>query len=285
MLCLIIQCSILVLIQTMSKPLKKNSLKRKHVAIHYYIDESGSPEFYGKRKKLLIDKPGYSPFLIIGLVSILNRKRFVSEINNFKKQLLEDEDLKHIYTLHQPDWYLHAKGDHNEVRERFFNFLANMPFRGYFIIGRKNLHLFEKLHHGKEQEFYFDLVRHLLSGRFKEYSEYKIYLSSRSGNNLKSFSDSIKQSIEHYNRITKRDDIEPQYTYSIIPNKSMPELSVVDYQLWALQRYIFSDDKSYFKKLENKYCFIYDIYGPERERKKRFYNAGNPFEIEKMGHL
>jgi len=45
----------------------KNTIKKKNnrtdLTIHYYIDESGSPEFYGKRNKLLVGKKGYSPVL------------------------------------------------------------------------------------------------------------------------------------------------------------------------------------------------------------------------------
>ena len=34
-------------------------LRNASRTIHYYIDESGSPEFYGKKKKLLVGAEGY----------------------------------------------------------------------------------------------------------------------------------------------------------------------------------------------------------------------------------
>jgi len=101
---------------------KKRERLKKKIRIYYYMDESGTPEFYGKRNKLLLSKIDSSPLLIIGLVSILNRKEIYREIEDFKKNILLDENLKDIYSLHQPGWFLHAKNDHPKVRELFFNF-------------------------------------------------------------------------------------------------------------------------------------------------------------------
>ena len=264
----------------MSQP-KNIRPERSKIAIHYYIDESGNPEFYGKGKRLLIGNEGYSPLLIIGLVTIINRKHLVSEIGNFRKKLLADKKLTHIHSLHQPGWYLHAKADHTEVRELFFDFLSKKSFRGYFIIGRKNLEIFEKRHKSNEKNFYFDLIKNLLKDRFLEFSEYKIYLSKRSGNGIKSFSEAIEASIEKYNKSTKKEDIKPLYTCNIVPSKTTPELSVVDYQLWALQRYIVKGEKEYFDKLKDKYCFIYDIYGKKKKGQNRFFTYNNPFNLDK----
>lgn len=255
--------------------------KRKKATIHYYIDESGSPEFFGKRKKILINKDGYSPLLIIGLISIINRKHLCSEIENFKNGLLNDKSLQHIYSLHQPGWYLHAKDDHPEVRKRFFEFLSKKSFRGYFIIGRKKLKVFLDRHNGSEKEFYFDLVQNLLKDRFTDFSEYKIYLSRRSGSSINTFSDAIDASIEKYNKSTKKEDIEPIYSCNIVASKVTPELSVVDYLLWALQRYISTGDKTYFEMLQNKFCFIYDIYAKKKIGQTRYYNHETPFDLDR----
>jgi hypothetical protein len=264
----------------MSQPKNKNT-KSKLRTIHYYIDESGNPEFYGRRKKLLIEKKGYSPLLIIGLVTIVNRKHFVSEIEAFRSDLLSNKKFKTIFSLHQPGWYLHAKNDHPEVRDLFFDFLAKKSFRGYFIIGRKNLNIFLEKHKSDEKIFYFDLIKSLLKDRFLEFNEYKIFLSRRSGNSLDSFSEAIEDSIEKYNKHTKKEDIKPHYSCNIVPSKTTPELSVVDYQLWALQRYIVLGEKQYFDKLFNKYCFIYDIYSNKKQAQNRFFTHENPFDLSK----
>ena len=261
--------------------LKNNKYERKKTVIQYYIDESGNPEFYGKRKKLLIGKEGFSPILIIGLVTIINKKHFISEIENFKTNLLKNNRFNIIHSLHQSGWYLHAKDDHPDVRDMFFEFLSKKSFRGYFIIGRKNLEIFEKKYKGDEKVFYFDLIKNLLKDRFLDFSEYKIYLSRRSGNGIKPFSEAIEESIAKYNKSTKKEDIKPVYSCNIVPSKFTPELSVVDYQLWALQRYIIKGEKKYFDILKEKYCFIYDIYGKEKKGQSRYFNHENQFDLNK----
>lgn len=93
----------------------------------------------------------------------------------------------------------------------------------------------------------------------------------------------MKQSIEKYNKSTKKENIKPIYSCNIVPSKTTPEMSVVDYQLWALQRYIVKGEKVYFDKLKNEYCFIYDIYGEKKKGQSRFYNHENPFDLDRAG--
>ncbi|WP_028525649.1 hypothetical protein [Runella limosa] len=40
---------------------------------YFFIDECGDPEFYGKRKKLLVGTEGFQPLLILGMVETPNR--------------------------------------------------------------------------------------------------------------------------------------------------------------------------------------------------------------------
>ena len=264
----------------------KNTNKKKNnrhdLTIHYYIDESGSPDFYGKRNKLLVGKQGYSPVLIIGLVTIVNRDILYSRIERFKTNLKKKTKLSDIYSLHQPEWYLHAKDDHPEVRVRFFKFLTKQDFRGYFIIGRKDIGIFHKRHKSSEKNFYFDLVENLLKDRLKDFKEYNIYLSRRSGDSINAFTEAINHSIDRYNKSTKRKDIKPKYTCTIVPGKSSPELSIADYMLWALQRYILKKDKTYFDLLKDKYFYIYDLYD-KRTKMNKFYDHKNPFDLDKAG--
>jgi len=178
---------------------------------------------------------------------------------------------------------LHAKDDHPEVLDRFFNFLASLDFRGYFIIGRKSLRTFHRTHKAKESNFYFDLIQNLLRYRITGFKEFKIYLSRRSGNSIEAFKDAIESSIENYNKSTNKDDITPTYTCTIVPSKSTPESSIVDYMLWALQRYILKEEETYYNLLIDKYELIYDIYGKTRGENSRFYNYKNRFDLKKAG--
>lgn len=56
-------------------------------------------------------------------------------------------------------------------------------------------------------------------------------------------------------------------------------MSVVDYLLWALQRYILKGEKRYFLALEKHYDSILDMY--DSNGKGKMYNREEKFELSK----
>lgn len=255
----------------------------KDATIHFFLDESGSPEFYGKKNKLLVGAPGYSPFLIIGMVAIKDKKEIYHKIIDFQNELLIDPELKDIYSLHQPGWFLHAKDDHILVRDRFYHFLSELDFQCYIIIGRKILSIFHNRHNKSEKKFYYELIQYLLKDRFTDYTKYKIYLSKRSGNSQESINLAIERSIEKYNKFTNKEDIEPQYMCSIVSSSSSPIHSIIDYMLWALQRYIKQNEDTYFKLMQKIFAYIYDPYDRKNHKNNKHYTRRNPFDLSKAG--
>ncbi len=57
---------------------------------YLFIDECGDPEFYGKRKKLLVGEPGFQPLLILGLVETTDRRALRQAVLAFQQQILVD---------------------------------------------------------------------------------------------------------------------------------------------------------------------------------------------------
>ena len=66
---------------------------------------------------------------------------------------------------------------------------------------------------------------------------------------------------------------------TVVRSRDFPELSVVDYLLWALQRYIFQGEKRYFAAMAHHYEQILDIY--EDDGNGRLYTREDQFELEK----
>jgi hypothetical protein len=62
-------------------------------------------------------------------------------------------------------------------------------------------------------------------------------------------------------------------------SRDFPELSVADYLLWALQRYILQAGKRYFAAMQHHYDQILDIY--ENDGTGRLYTRKDQFELEK----
>lgn len=56
-------------------------------------------------------------------------------------------------------------------------------------------------------------------------------------------------------------------------------MSLVDYMMWALQRYIIKEEKRYFAALTRHYTSILDVY--ENEGTGKLYQEGDLFELKK----
>ena len=141
---------------------------------YLFIDESGDPVFYGKRKKLLVGIDG---------------------------------------------------------------------FKAHIVIAKKDLTIFNRKHNGNPTEFYFDVLHHLLNGKLVDDNcSYHLYLSQRGNNSLHRFQNAVDKTLE-----AKESDSKGKIKYGleIVPSKEMPELSIVDYLMWAVQRKLLTGESRF----------------------------------------
>lgn len=252
----------------------------KQIKKYFFIDECGDPEFYGKGKKLLVGQQGYQPLLIIGMIRTHKRNVLRKQVLAFQQEILADPMYNTIPSLNKKGgWFLHAKDDHPEVRVKFFEKLRRMSgFKAYMIVGRKDLNIFNKKHNNNASEFYFDMLHHLLKKRIYKGSEvYQIFLAHREKTTMPKFTAAIEKTIKK-----QEEEIELTYKYDIVKSKEFPEMSVVDYMIWALQRYINKGEGRFFEALKNKYSLIIDLYDFDNyDDRKNYYWKGNPFSLGK----
>lgn len=248
---------------------------------YFFIDECGDPEFYGKRKKLLVGQEGYQPLLIMGLITTKKRKYIRKRVLDFQNEILADPLYNSICSIKESKkWFLHAKDDHPEVRAKFFEMLRNLEgFRMYVVICRKELGIFNKRHNNNSSEFYFDVLHHLLKNRiFKESDIYNLYLASRNKTSMPKFEVAVQKAIN----AQKGFDNHYRYNCDIVKSKEYPELSIVDYMLWALQRYIIKGEERFYNAIKSKFNSIVDLYDFNNyDGRKNYYWRGDPFSLEK----
>lgn len=249
---------------------------------YLFIDESGDPAFYASGNKCIVNTDGFKPLLLIGMVKLVDKKAIRNAIIQLMDELKLDPLYNSLPCINNPKgWYLHASYDNNEIQVKFADFLRKLKgFEFCCIIGRKRLDVFHKKHNRNETEFYFDLVTHLIKGRLdKEETFYQILLSARNKNTQHKLKEAIENALRSDN--AKREaPLQIQYNCEIVQSKETPELSIVDYLLWALQRYILRGDKRFYKALESKYNLIIDLYNADGEISS-YYDAYNRFDIEK----
>lgn len=183
---------------------------------------------------------------------------------------------KSIPSLSEPNWFLHAKNDHPEVRAEFFKFLRNRhDITFHAVIARKDLTIFRKKHNNNASEFYFDVIKHLLEPQLKSGSKYSIYLAQKPKSTNEKLIESIEKAIESSKKKQLFTD-KIIYTSTIEKSNFLPELSVVDYFLWALQRYIYKKEMRFWEAIEPLVGTVVDLYDGNI-----LYDAKNAFRLEK----
>jgi Protein of unknown function (DUF3800) len=244
---------------------------------YIFIDESGSPQFYAKRRRPLWIEPGFVPIICLGMVITDNRIKLRKKVSAFAEHVLNDPLLNSIYSVRQPEWYLHARSDHSDINLKMAEFLRQIDgFKFNAVIGRKIPEIFINKHNGNATEFYFDLMHKLLElEELSEDCKYHLYLSQRHSNTEQRFVEAFRKTVE----AKSREIAGLSFTCSIVRSRDFPELSVTDYLLWALQRYILKGERRYFTALEKHYEKILDVY--ENEGKGRLYDDLDNFDLSK----
>lgn len=253
---------------------------------YFFIDESGDAAFYAKGKKLLIGQEGFQPLLLLGLIVVDDKKAIRDFIVSFQNEIKNDPLYNTLKCVADPKgWYLHARNDQIDIRSKFTETLRKQDgYKSFVVIGRKRLSTFENKHNSNESEFYFDMVYHLLKDRLNDENYYyQIFLSSRTGSSTEKLKDAIDRAIFRDNE-RRKVTLNIRYNCVTVPSYTTPELSIVDYLLWALQRYILSDDNRYYLALQSKYNLIIDLYD-FNNFKKNYYNSKNRFEKSKAGEF
>ena len=232
---------------------------------YLFIDESGDPVFYGNRKKLLVGTEGFQPYLIIGMIETDNRKALRKAVVNFMDSIKADSLYNSIPSIAtDKGWFVHARGDHPEIRAKFFELLRNLEgYKAHIVIAKKNLNIFNRKHNNNPTEFYFDVLHHLLNGRLKDIGKhYKLYLSQRGNNSLHRFEEAVTKALAADNAETNGTI---QSNLEIVQSREMPELSIIDYLMWAVQRDLLKGESRYFEAMKSKYETVIHLYGKEEQ--------------------
>jgi len=230
---------------------------------YIFIDESGDPVFHGHRKRLLVDTDGFQPYLIIGMIETDNRRILHKAVVNFMNTIKTDSLYNTIPSVStDKGWYVHARGDHPEIRAKFFELIRKLEgYKAHIVIAKKDLSIFSERHNSNPIEFYFDVLHHLLNGKLQDTNcTYKLYLSQRGNNSLHQFEKAVAKAL-------KIDEPESSGTahcnLEIVPGKGMPELSIIDYLIWAVQRKLLTGESRYFDAVKNKFETITNLYGED----------------------
>lgn len=253
------------------------------MTIYFFVDESGDPTFFNRRKELIIGKNDCSPILILGFIRTGDPFTIRKEIAKLHKEIKEDEYLKSIPSIAKTNLHFHAKDDCPEVREKVFKLIRKLDFKAEFIVARKRLDVFTKRHKRNEDIFYNEIVSRLFEKKLHQKNNV-IYFSKR-GTKTKQhhFSQAIQTAALNFEQ-KHNTQIETQTKIYIQTPSDEPCLQIIDYMNWIIYRAYTKQEMRYFEFLKEKVSFVCDIYDFEKYP-KNFYNRKHIFDVKKISPL
>lgn len=258
--------------------------KYPNFGYHRFLDEAGDDTFYGKKRISIIGQNGVSNTFILGMVA------FKEPLVPIRKKIIElQKDIENsAYYKDVPSvkkrvnkkggYFFHAKDDLPEIRKEFYDYIRTIDCSFQAVVGQKIISLFEQQHHGKEANFYADLLSHLLKDKFTKYPRLVLNIAERSNStaihNLESGLETAKM---RYKKRNPKKATNTRVAFSVHKFIDEPLLAVPDYFCWAVQRVFERGETRFYQYMKDKIPLVLDLYDTKGYKgSKNYYTERNP---------
>jgi hypothetical protein len=260
--------------------------------VYYFVDEAGTPTLFGKRREMIVGNEGCSKYFVLGKAAVNDPVQVSQALETLRRELLADPYFKNVPSM-QPSQGktaigFHAKNDRPEVRYEVFKFLRRQAVSFYAVVRNKNQVVSEVLERNRddnrywynENELYDGLVAKLFDGRFYMADRFEVSFAKR-GN--KSRTEALNAAIDNAKRtFESRFGFAAGATVQIAPStpKETVCLQVVDYYLWALQRFYEQGENQYLEVIWPQTKLVHDL---DDRRENSFgvcYSPARPLTLE-----
>lgn len=247
----------------------------------FFVDESGDPNFLGKRKKDLISSGSASLWFIVGYLELKEQKSLTRRFTEIRKEISKDEYINQIPSVRHSLRCFHANKDCREVQERVFKALKEEDFRFHCVVIQKRIDQFLSKFHGKKGALYSYLVERLLEKRLHLYPDIDIYFAKLDSvineDNMRGALEKAKERMLKKYPATEHGNIR---IFMQQPHQ-IAGLQAVDYCLWAIHRVYNFQDFRYYRFLQDKISLVHDLsYG--KEYYGTYFNKSNPLSKERF---
>jgi len=255
---------------------------------HRFLDEAGDTTFFGKGKIPIVGKvQGVSLCFIIGMVKFKEPLNIVRQkVIDLQKEIESDEYLKGIPSIEKKKmkkgFYFHATDDLPEVREKFYKFIKTLDLSFEAVAGRKIYDVFIKKHNSKEEEFYADILSHLLKNKLEIEGKIIMNISERgSSTKNQNLQFALDKSKNRFLNVNPTKVIKTDFVFNIENPVIDPLLCISDYLCWAVQRVFERGETRYYDFIEEKISLIIDIYDTSKyQGNKHYYKRKNKLTSE-----
>ena len=253
---------------------------------HRFIDEVGDTTFYGSKRKLILGQEGVSNGFGIGLLK-LNEP--IDEVRRRVDQLQQEVEADGLLStipsvqkrIDSGGFFFHACKDTPDVRLVFLRYLRELKCEAEVVMARKIPAMFEARHHGHEDEFYADILSHLIKPRVKRPGTLVLNIAQRgSSTREKILNRALEIALE---RAAKKwgSDLQARVVFNIQTPRTEPLLNVADYLCWSVQRVFEKGENRYYDYLQKQIRLVVDLYDSEKYKgSQNYYGRNNPLTAE-----
>lgn len=247
------------------------------LADHRFLDEAGDTTFYGSGHKLMLGECGVSMSFIIGMLKVNEAiPELRAAIQRSQTAIEQDAYVNRIPSvakkISKGGFHFHAKDDPPEVREAFFKLIRGRQVTFEAVVARKIPSIFHHKHHGKEPEFYADLLSHLIKNKLARPGRLVLNVAHRanstSNTNLES---ALRKAVSRVLRKEGTPEFRRKVVFNVQNQRKEPILSVADYCCWAVQRVFERGDTRYYDFLGDQIRLVVDLYDEANYAGSRHY--------------
>jgi hypothetical protein len=258
---------------------------------HRFLDETGDTTFYGKGRKSIIGREGVSLSFGLGVVRIDRPLEEVRrEVRALQTQVETDPLLNTIPSVQKRvasgGFYFHACKDSPDVRAVLLRYVRELKCEAEVVVARKIPALFEKQHHGREEEFYADLLAHLIKNRLKRAGTLVLNVAERgSSTRERVLTEALLLAKERAAKKWGGENLKARVVFNVQNPRTEPLLTVSDYLCWAVQRVFEQGEVRHYNYLAGKLRLVVDLYNRDKyEGSRNYYDKKNPLTPEnKLG--
>lgn len=261
---------------------------------HYFVDEAGDPQLFGKRGGPSIGQPGCSSYFMLGLLEVEDPTRLACQLTGLRKRLLSDPYFAGVPSM-QPERRktaraFHAKDDVAEARYFVFRLLRNCEVKFYACV-RNKLRVLDYVRSRQTQdpayryhpnELYDSLVRRLFKERLHKSEAYRIVFASRGkSDRTRALHEALAAARE---RFAKEHGIDAQASIQVAA--ATPEsavcLQATDYFLWAVQRLYERGEDRFVRLLWPAFRLVIDIDDKREANYGVYYSQRHPLTADSI---
>lgn len=179
-------------------------------------------------------------------------------------------------------FFFHASQDSPDVRTILLHYIRDLPCEAEVVVARKIPALFEKQHHGREEEFYGDLLAHLIKGRLKRPGTLVLNVAERgSSTREKVLFAALDLAKERAAKKWGGENLKTRAVFNVQSPRTEPLLTVLDYVCWAVQRVFEQGEVRHYNYLAEKIRLVVDLYDRDKyDGYRNYYDKKNPLTAE-----